>query len=306
MKAVICTKYGPPEVLQIQDVPKPTPKNNEILVRIIASAVNSGDVRVRGLAVQGFLKVIMRLVLGFTKPRKPILGVVFSGVVEIVGVNTSRFNVGDKVFGMTGFKFGTHAEYIAINQYSNVLVMPENATYEEAAVIVFGGHTAIYFFNKMKIAEKRNTTILIIGATGAVGSSAIQIAKYFGANITAVCSSSGKDFVESLGVEDIILYDREDFLKQPNQYDFVFDAVGKTTKKQCRKLLRDGGVYKTVGGLETASESKEQLELLKLLFEEGLLKAVIDKTYTLEGIVEAHRYVDSGRKKGNLVLKITD
>lgn len=148
MKAVICTKYGPPEVLQIQDVPKPTPKNNEILVRIIASAVNSGDVRVRGLAVQGFLKVIMRLVLGFTKPRKPILGVVFSGVVEAVGDKVSRFNVGDKVFGMTGFKFGTHAEYIAINQYSNVLVMPENATYEEAAAIVFGGHTAIYFLTK--------------------------------------------------------------------------------------------------------------------------------------------------------------
>lgn len=306
MKAVICTKYGPPEVLQIQDVPKPTPKNNEILVRIIASAVNSGDVRVRGLAVQGFLKVIMRLVLGFTKPRKPILGVVFSGVVEAVGDKVSRFNVGDKVFGMTGFKFGTHAEYIAINQYSNVLVMPENATYEEAAAIVFGGHTAIYFLNKMKIAEKRNPIILIIGATGSVGTSAIQIAKYFGANITAVCSSSGKDFVESLGVEDIILYDREDFLNQPNQFDFVFDAVGKITKKQCRKLLRDGGVYKTVGGLETASESKEQLELSKLLFEEGLLKAVIDKTYTLIEIVEAHRYVDSGRKKGNVVLKITD
>lgn len=306
MKAVICTKYGPPEVLQIQDVPKPTPKNNEILVRIIASAVNSGDVRVRGLAVQGFLKVIMRLVLGFTKPRKPILGVVFSGVVEAVGDKVSRFNVGDKVFGMTGFKFGTHAEYIAINQYSNVLVMPENATYEEAAAIVFGGHTAIYFLNKMKIAEKRNPIILIIGATGSVGTSAIQIAKYFGANITAVCSSSGKDFVESLGVEDIILYDREDFLNQPNQFDFVFDSVGKTTKKQCRKLLRDGGVYKTVGGLETASESKEQLELSKLLFEEGLLKAVIDKTYTLKEIVEAHRYVDSGRKKGNVVLKITD
>lgn len=306
MKSVICTKYGPPEVLQIQDVPKPTPKNNEILVRIIASAVNSGDVRVRGLAVQGFLKVIMRLVLGFTKPRKPILGVVFSGVVEAVGDKVSRFNVGDKVFGMTGFKFGTHAEYIAINQYSNVLVMPENATYEEAAAIVFGGHTAIYFLNKMKIAEKRNPIILIIGATGSVGTSAIQIAKYFGANITAVCSSSGKDFVESLGVEDIILYDREDFLNQPNQFDFVFDAVGKTTKKQCRKLLRDGGVYKTVGGLETASESKEQLELSKLLFEEGLLKAVIDKTYTLKEIVEAHRYVDSGRKKGNVVLKITD
>lgn len=158
----------------------------------------------------------------------------------------------------------------------------------------------------MKIAEKRNPTILIIGATGSVGTSAIQIAKYFGANITAVCSSSGKDFVESLGVEDIILYDREDFLNQPNQFDFVFDAVGKTTKKQCRKLLRDGGVYKTVGGLETASESKEQLELLKLFFEKGLLKAVIDKTYTLKEIVEAHRYVDSGRKKGNVVLKITD
>jgi NADPH:quinone reductase-like Zn-dependent oxidoreductase len=306
MKAVICTKYGKPEVLKFQEIEKPIPKEDEILVKIISTAVNSGDVRVRGLVVQGFLKIIMRFVLGFNKPRKPILGTVFSGVVERIGKEVSLFEVGDKVFGMTGFKFGTYAEYLTINQRGNVVQMPDSSTFDEAVSLIFGGQTAIHFLNKMKIAETPNATILVIGATGSVGTSTIQIAGYYGANVTAVCSSLGKSLVESLGVTDIVLYDRADFLNIPNQFDFIFDAVGKTTKKQCKKVLNKGGIYKTVGGLEVASESKQQLELLKMLFEKGLLKAVIDRKYSFDEIVEAHKYVDTGRKKGNVIIKIVE
>ncbi|MDO1449907.1 NAD(P)-dependent alcohol dehydrogenase [Rhodocytophaga aerolata] len=306
MKAVICTKYGSPEVLQIQEVAKPEPNENQILVKVFATAVNSGDVRVRGLAVKGFMKVLMRLVLGFSKPRKPILGTVFSGLVERVGNNVSRFNMGDKVFGMTGFNFGTYAEYIAIHQNSNVIKMPENATYEEAAAIIFGGQTAIYFLEKAKIAAKPNPKILIIGATGSVGVAATQICTYYGAQISVVCSSAGSQLIKDLGVSDIILYDKADFTSHTNKFDIIFDAVGKTTKKQCKKLLVNGGIYKTVSGTEYASESKNQLALIKELFENGNLKAVIDKTFSMENIVDAHSYVDRGRKKGNVVIRISE
>lgn len=305
MKAVICTKYGTPEVLQIQEVSKPIPKDNEILVRIIVTSVNSGDVRVRSLDVKGFMKVIMRLVLGISKPRKPILGTVFSGVIETVGDKVSKFKVGDKVFGMTGFKFGTYAEYIAVNQNSTVTEMPSNATFEEAAAIVFGGQTAIYFLEKAKIPEKSNPKILIIGATGSVGTAAIQIAKHHNADITAVCSSQGQQLVVELGVTKIILYDKEDFTKQTEKFDVIFDAVGKSNRKQCEKLLNGNGFYKSVSS-GYASETIQQLQLLKELFEKGALKAVIDKTFQMDEILEAHRYVDTGRKKGNVVLKISE
>lgn len=306
MKAVICTKYGIPEVLQIQEVDKPVPKNNEVLVKIIATAVNSGDTRVRGLAVEGFKKIIMRLVLGFSKPRKPILGTVYSGIVEDVGNKVLKFKKGDKVFGMTGFNFGTYAEYITIKEKDNISLMPVNATYEEAVSLIFGGQTAIYFIEKVKLSEKKSPKVLIIGATGSVGSAAIQIAKYYGADVTAVCSSSGKTFIESLEVSKVIYYDKEDFLKQPDKYDFVFDAVGKTNKKKFQKLLKENGIYKTVGSLEYAGESQTQLEFLKMLFENGKLKACIDRTYSFDKIVEAHEYVDTGRKKGNVILKVTE
>ena len=306
MKAVICTKYGSPEVLIIQDVVKPIPKDNEILVRIIATAVNSGDVRVRGLAVEGFMKVIMRLVLGFSKPRKPILGTVYSGMIESTGNKVSKFKTGDKVFGMTGFNFGTYAEYIAVKESSNVAFMPAKATFEEAVSLIFGGQTAIYFLEKAKIFEKEKPKVLIIGATGSVGSAATQIAQYYGADVTVVCSSEGKSLVKNLGVLKIILYDKEDFSRQANKFDIIFDAVGKTTKKQCEKLLDKGGVYKTVGGLEYASESQKQLELIRELYEKDKLKAIIDKTFLFDKVVEAHRYVDTGRKKGNVILKICE
>lgn len=302
MKAVVCTKYGSPEVLRIQEVSKPVPQSRQILVKIVASTVNSGDVRVRGLDVKGFLRIVMRLVMGITKPRKPILGTVFSGVVEAVGDKVSRFKIGDKVFGMTGFNFGTHAEYIAVNQNSNVLEMPNNASFEEAAAIIFGGHTAIYFLVKAKIAEKPNKKILIIGATGSVGSAAVQIAKYYNSDITAVCSSKGRNLVLDLGIEKIVLYDQEDFTQLKEKFDIIFDAVDTTSRSCCRNLLAENGIYTTVS--ELSSELVTQLVLLKKIFEEGKLKAMIDKTFSLDQIVEAHRYVDTKRKKGNVVLKI--
>lgn len=306
MRAVICTKYGPPEVLKIVEVSKPCPKDNEVLVKVRATAVNSGDVRVRSLGVEGFMKVVMRLVLGFHKPRKPILGTVYSGTIENTGKKVSKFNIGDKVFGMTGFNFGTYAEYLVVKENGNIAFMPEKATFEEAVSLIFGGQTAIYFLEKAKIAEKKKPKILIIGATGSVGIAATQIAQYYGADVTVVCSSSGKSLVESLGVGKIILYDKEVFSNQPKTYDIIFDAVGKTTKSECKVILAEGGIYKTVGGLEYAGESKEQLEFIKKLYEKGMLKPVIDKTFSLDDVVAAHRYVDQGRKKGNVILRIAE
>lgn len=304
MKAVICTKYGPPEVLQIQDVPKPIPKDNEILVKIVATAVNSGDVRVRSLDVKGFMKTVMRFVLGFSKPRKPILGTVFSGIVEQAGKNVSNFKIGDEVYGITGFEFGTYAEYIAVSEKSVVVKKPSNATFEEAAAICFGGQTAYYFLEKANISKKANLKVLVYGATGAVGTAAIQIAKYHHAEVTAVCSEQGKELVQELSADKIILYNKEDYTKTAEKYAIIFDAVGKITKKQCEHLLNHGGIFKSVEGLDMASEEIKQLEFLRELFEKGKYKATIDKTYSIDEIVAAHRYVDTGRKKGNVVIKI--
>ncbi len=306
MRAVFCTKYGPPEVLKIELTKRPEPNADEILIKIIATAVNSGDVRVRGLAVEEFLKLVMRLVLGFSKPRKPILGTVLSGIVEEIGKNATRFKPGDEVFAMTGFKFGTYAEYVSIKENGNVVHKPSNASFEESAAIIFGGSTAIHFLNKAKIECTPGKRILIYGSTGAVGTSAIQIAKYYNAVVTAVCSESGIDLVKSLGADDVVVYTKEDFTKTDKKYDIVFDAVGKIDKETASQCLTKGGVFVTVGGLEVASETREQLLFLKDLFETNQLKAVIDKMYNIADIVEAHRYVDTGRKKGNVVVKITE
>ena len=198
-----------------------------------------------------------------------------------------------------------YAEYITVNQNSNVIEMPKNATFEEAAAIIFGGQTAIYFLDKAKIAEKVNPKVLIVGATGSVGTAAIQIARHHKADITAVCSSEGRKLVSALGVNSIVLYDKEDFTKQSEKFDIIFDAVGKFNKKQCEILLNKNGIYKSVSSV-SASETIQQLKLLKKLFEKEELKAIIDKTFTMTEIVEAHRYVDTERKKGNVVLKMCE
>jgi len=302
MKAAICRQYGSPEVLQIQEVDKPVCKNNEILIKIMAASVNSGDVRVRGLAVNGFLKLIMRSALGFFKPRKSILGTVYAGIVEETGKNTNQFNKGDKVFGITGFKFGAYAEYISIKEKSVVATMPINASFEEAAALPFGWHTAIYFFEKSGIKAYKKPAILVYGSTGSVGIAAVQLAQYFDAELTAVCSSAGKSLMESLNVKNVIFYDRQDFTKNRKKFDFIFDAAGKITKRECKKLLNPSGRFITVGGLDMATEKLAHLQLVKQLFEKGKCKAVVDKQYPFREIIVANRYVDSGRKKGDVVM----
>lgn len=304
MKAAVCTAYGPPEVVKIMDIPKPVPGKKEILVKVAASAVNSGDVRVRGLAVTGLMRVMMLLVLGISKPRKPVLGVVYSGRVEETGAEVTEFKPGDEVFGLSGFRFGGHAQYILVPADSIIVKKPVNASFEEAAAIAFGGQTAHFFLYKAGIDKHDKPEVLIIGATGAVGSAAVQIAKYYSAHVTAVCSSAGVQLALKLGADKVIPYDKEDFTKTRERFDIVFDTVDKAPKKVCAHLLKPDGVYTKVGGMNYAKESREQLEFLKRLFEEGKYQAAIEKVYTLDEIVEAHRHVDTGRKKGNLVINV--
>ena len=306
MKAVICPKYGPPEVLIISELPRPVPKKNEVLVKVMASTVNSGDARIRGLRVKGLMRLVMRIMLGFTKPRRPVLGTVFSGVVEQIGEAVSQFKIGDDVYGTTGLKQGCHAEYICIQEKKVITKKPKNASFEEAAALPFGGQTAIYFLRKGKIEEIDNPQVLIYGATGSVGSAAVQIAKHYGATVTAVCSSNGKELTKtSLRADHVILYDQEDFTKISDKFDIILDAVGKTNKKQCKQLLKPSGKFLTVEGMDISSERTEYLEFLRQLFENKNYNAVIDKVFPMKLVVDAHKYVDTGRKKGNVVLKIS-
>ena len=304
MKAVICTTYGMPDVLKLMEVEKPKPKDNEVLVKIRATAVNSGDVRVRGLAVNGFLRIVMRFVLGFSKPRKPVLGTVLSGVVEEVGKSVKAFKIGDEVFASTGFRFGAYAEYIALPENSTLMHKPKTASFEEAAAILFGGMTSLYFLHKAGITSKPNQKVLIYGATGSVGTAAVEIAKYYKAHVTSVCGEQGIELANKLGSDAVVIYTQQDFTKLDGRSDIVFDAVGKTSKKDCAGILSQGGRYVTVGGLDVAKETKEQMEFLKELYDRKEMHANIDRTYSLEDIVEAHRYVETGRKKGNVVVKI--
>lgn len=304
MKAVVCTEYGPPDVLRISEVDKPVPKSDEVLIRVRASAVNSGDVRVRGLIVNGFLKLVMRFVLGFNKPRNPVLGTVLAGTVEEVGNSVKSFRPGDAVFASTGMRFGAYADYITVKEDSPIALKPRHASFEEAAVLPFGGMTALYFLLKAKIKEMANPVVLIYGATGSVGSSAVQIAKYFGAEVTSVCSDQGAALAQQLGSDYTVVYNNEDFRKMERQFDIIFDAVGKINKGDCIKLLKKGGRFLTVGALDVADEKKEYLDLIRELYEKKSLKAVLEKTYPLEEIVEAHRHVELGRKKGNVAITI--
>ena len=304
MKAIICPQYGPPEVMEVKEVLKPAPKKNEVLVKVVASSLNSGDVRIRALRVQGIMKLVMRIVLGFTKPRRPILGTVFAGVIEEVGAAVSQFKVGDEVYGTTGLKQGCHAEFLRISENGVITQKPEGATFEEASALPFGGQTAIYFLRKGKIEMLTHPAVLIYGATGSVGAAAVQIAKYYGAIVTAVCSSRGKALAERLNADKIILYDQEDFTQLTDKYDIIFDAVGKTSKRVCKPLLTPKGKFFTVEGTDVAAERTEYLEFLSQLFENGRYTPVVDKVYPIEQAIEAHTYVDSGRKKGDVVFRI--
>ncbi|MFE5392168.1 NAD(P)-dependent alcohol dehydrogenase [Bacillus thuringiensis] len=301
MKAIICTKYGPPNVLQLQNIEKPKPKKNEVLVKIHATSVSTGDCRIRGFNSPLLFWIPMRIILGFRKPRKPILGVELSGEIEDIGSDVTQFKKGDPVFALTELNLGGYAEYTCVHESGLIALKPTNVTYEEAAVIPFGGTSALHFLRKGQI--KKGQRVLIYGASGSVGTAAVQLAKYFGTTVTAICSSSNFDLVTALGADNVIDYMKEDFNKRGDHYDIIFDAVGKYNKSLCTDALMPNGKYVSVNGM-MAKVSKEDMNLLKQLAETEKLKPVIDRTYRLEEVVEAHTYVEIGHKKGNVSITL--
>ncbi len=302
MKAMVCTKYGKPDVLQLEEVEKPIPKENEILIKIHATTVTSGDCRVRSFNSPLLLWLPMRIVLGLRKPRKSILGVELAGEVEDVGKNVTRFKKGDQLFAMTGMKFGGYAEYICLPEKGTIAVKPENVTHEEAASISFGGTTALHFFRKGNIQAGQK--VLIYGASGAVGTAAVQLASYYGAEVTGVCSAKNSELVKSLGADYVIDYQNEDFSKKEERYNLIFDAIGKITKNQRKEALALNGRFVSVEGQGIAKVQTKDLLFLKKLMEEGQIKSVIDRCYSLEQVPEAHEYVETGHKIGSVVVTL--
>lgn len=308
MKAAICKKYGSPDVLEIAEVPTPSISTRGLLVKIIATAVTSSDCYIRGFAVPWHLKPLMGLVIGFSKPRQPILGVVFSGIVEAVGKKVSMFSVGDEVFGFDRFGFGCHAEYKAIRENGVIAHKPSGLNHIDAAAIPYGGSLALYYLKKF--LSENHKHILVVGASGSVGSSAVQLLKVYGKTVTGVCSTSNVKFVNQLGADRVIDYKNEDLSACREKFDFIFDAVphgaGKTrTNKIAVTLLNANGVYASVTK-GTPQFSVQELEYLGNLYAEGKVKPVIDRIMTLEEISEAHKYVETWRKRGNLIIKVQE
>ena len=328
MKAIIWTKYGPPEVLELREIEKPTPKENEILIKIYATTVTAGDSEVRRMDFPFYLGLPMRMWRGFLKPKEgTILGTELAGMIEAVGKDVKRFKVGDKVFGAAGLNFGTNAEYTTLPEdpgemEGGVAIMPANMTYLEAATVPFGGRDALHFLRKGNIQSGQK--ILINGAGGSIGTYAIQLAKHFGAEVTAIDSTAKLEMLREIGADHVIDYTQENFTQNGVVYDVIFDVVGTVSFSRSKGSITPDGTYllanpirgqmlrgpwtRMTSGrkvvMETASGTIEDLVYLRDLIEAGKLKAVIDRTFPLEEIVEAHRYVDAGGKLGNLVITV--
>ena len=324
MKAIVYTQYGPPDVFQLKTVEKPTLKDNDVLIRVYATTVTAGDVNARGFVFipPGF-GPLPRLMFGLTKPRKTILGMELAGEIEAVGQEVTLFKKGDPVFGSAGTAFGAYAEYVSMPETGALAIKPANITYEEAAAVPFGATTALYFLRNLANVQP-GQTILINGASGGVGTFAVQLARYYGAEVTGVCSTKNLELVKSLGAAKVIDYTQEDFTRRAETYDIIFDTVGKTTFSGCKNALKPNGLYlagahgpqafvqmlwtsirggkKVLAGV--ASERKDDLGFLKELIEAGQIKPVIDRRYPLEQTAEAHRYVDQGHKKGSVVITV--
>jgi len=323
MKAIVWTKYGPPDVLQLKEVEKPTPKDNEVLIRIHATTVTAGDCELRSLRFSLFLKLIMRLGFGFRKPKRiTILGSELAGEIELVGKDVKLFRKGDQVFGNTGAGLGAYAEYVCLPEEGVLAIKPANITYEEAAAVSVGGLEALHFLRKGNIQSGQK--VLINGAGGSIGTMAVQLVKSFGAEVTGVDSTRKLDMLRSISADKVIDYTQEDFTKSGETYDVIFDVVGKSSFSGCIRSLKKKGIYllanprlslyirrlwtlmtsskKVITGI-TSYKTKD-LIFLKELIEAGKIKSVIDRRYPLEQIAEAHSYIETGQKTGNVVITV--